>query len=96
MPGWVAEVDGRVEGVLRGNHWQQVVPIRGSGVHDVELRYEPPAFKAGLAVTAAANLVWWGSAAWVFAAGLRRVRGRHEVSLPEPSVPVQVRQTVSV
>jgi hypothetical protein len=60
MPGWTAVVDGLREPVLRGNHWQQVVPIPRPGRHEVVLRYQPPGLAAGTAITTASVIVWGG------------------------------------
>jgi hypothetical protein len=45
--------------VLRGDFWQQTVPIRTPGRHEVVLRYDPPGRVAGTAVT------WGAVAAWL-------------------------------
>jgi uncharacterized membrane protein YfhO len=53
--GWRAALDGRPVEVRRANgkHMAVMVP---AGRHQVEIRYEPPGRRAGLAVTAAAVL----------------------------------------
>ena len=51
MPGWTARVDGRPAPIYRGNHAQRVVTLPRPGPHEIELRYEPPGFASGLAVT---------------------------------------------
>ena len=58
MPGWLAEVDGRPEPVLRGNHAQRVVPIRRPGRHEITLIYHPPGFPQGVALTTVSALAW--------------------------------------
>jgi hypothetical protein len=58
MPGWSALVDGREERVLRGNHCQQVVPIRAAGEHRIVLSYTPPGFWAGAALSLASVTAW--------------------------------------
>ena len=58
MPGWTATVDGRDEPVLRGNHFQQVVPLRSAGQHEVTLEFEPPQWKTGIALTVCAIVAW--------------------------------------
>jgi hypothetical protein len=63
MPGWKARVDGRPEPVLRGDFWQQTVPIRTPGRHEVVLRYDPPGRVTGTAVTWGAVTAWLALAA---------------------------------
>jgi hypothetical protein len=58
MPGWSAEVDGRHEPVLRGNHAQQVVPLPRPGNHTIVLTYQTPGLKSGLALTLASASIW--------------------------------------
>lgn len=58
MPGWGALVDGAAAPVLRGNHWQQVVPIQNSGKHRVVLTYHPPGYQEGKLVSGLALMVW--------------------------------------
>ena len=72
MPGWTARVDGRDEPVGRGNHAQQVVPLRSAGRHEVVLAYRPPGYRLGLAITAA-SIATWGA---LGLAALARGRGR--------------------
>ncbi len=76
MLGWTAQVDGRAARILRGNHAQRVIPLPHPGRHEVMLRYEPPGFWLGLAVTGMSALGWL--AAWIVAArtGPRGVYGR--------------------
>jgi hypothetical protein len=56
MPGWRAWVDGREEPVSRGDFWLQVVPLRTASEHRIELRYIPPRFLLGVAISAATAL----------------------------------------
>src|SRR5262249_20877032 len=58
MPGWEARVNGSREAVLRGNHAQQVVPLRSAGDHRVVLRYRPPGLVPGVAVSGASAVAW--------------------------------------
>jgi hypothetical protein len=58
MPGWTARVDGRAAPVLRGNHWQQVVPLQDSGHHRIILSYHPPGLVPGMAISATTLLFW--------------------------------------
>lgn len=71
MPGWTATVDSRPAPVLRGNHWQQVVPIADAGRHEIVLRYEPPGFDLGSALTAVAATAWGGIGLALLARRLR-------------------------
>jgi len=61
MPGWTASVDDAPAPVLRGNHCQQVVPITKAGRHEVVLRYEPPGYEAGKAITIVVGIAWAGA-----------------------------------
>ncbi len=58
MPGWSALVDGSAVPVLRGNHSQRVIPLVNPGRHTIALRYEPPGFVLGCAVTCVSTFVW--------------------------------------
>ena len=58
MPGWSALVDGVAGEVLRGDFWLQVVPLRTAGRHKIVLRYIPPGFALGVAVSAATAIAW--------------------------------------
>ena len=49
-PGWKAYVDGRVTRILKANYFFRAV-VLAAGEHVVEFRYEPLAFKIGLAVS---------------------------------------------
>jgi len=62
MPGWKARVDGRSEPVLRGDFWQQTVPIRTAGQHELVLSYDPPRRREGVAASCAAAVLWVGLA----------------------------------
>lgn len=54
--GWRAWIDGRAAPVLRANGKHRAVPVP-AGSHEVRLRYEPPALRMGIMVTAAALAV---------------------------------------
>ncbi len=58
MPGWSALVDGLPAPVLRGNHSQRVIPMVRPGRHTIALKYTPPGFVLGCAVTAVSAVVW--------------------------------------
>jgi hypothetical protein len=60
MPGWTAEVDGERAQVLRGDHALRVVALHRAGMHRVVLRYRPPLFKLGLAISAFSAVIWMG------------------------------------
>jgi hypothetical protein len=62
MPGWTATLDGRAVPILRGNRAQRVVALPDPGRHRVVMRFIPPGFRAGLAITAATGLAWLGIA----------------------------------
>lgn len=49
-PGWRAQVDGQSSPIYRANYLLRAVPVEG-GQHRVEVYYDPPLFKAGLAIT---------------------------------------------
>ena len=72
--GWQAYVDGEPASVLPTNHALRGVPIP-AGEHTVEMRYEPPALRLGLAiiadVTAAAMLTIFLASGLAFVAKLR-------------------------
>ncbi len=69
-PGWRAEVDGEPTPVHVADHALRAVPIL-AGEHAVELRYEPPGLRLGLAITVAAS-----AALAVVMAAAWRGRGR--------------------
>ena len=58
VPGWTATVDGAPATVERGNEWQQVIPLRKAGQHEIRLRFAPPGFALGWAITAGAITLW--------------------------------------
>jgi hypothetical protein len=60
--GWRATVDGRAAPVLRANGKHRAVAVP-EGRHVVELRYDPPGLRLGLALTALAGLAC--AALWV-------------------------------
>jgi hypothetical protein len=80
MPGWTATVDALAAPVLRGNHWQQVVPITRAGRHEIVLRYEPLGLALGWAITAGA-LFGWGGVGLIFLAQVVRQPGWGQFSL---------------
>jgi hypothetical protein len=49
-PGWQARVDGQPAPIYRANYLLRAVPVEG-GQHRVEVYYDPPLFKVGLAIT---------------------------------------------
>lgn len=73
-PGWKAWVDGTPAPVVRANGNARAVALP-RGLHQVDLRYEPASWVAGLAVTAA------GAALFVFSVvlGRRRAQRRSEL-----------------
>ncbi len=75
-PGWIAELDGARVRVLRANALFRAVAVP-AGEHEVEFRYEPQSFRAGLA--AAAAVLALGAAQ-----GLRTLRRRRAPSRPLP------------
>jgi hypothetical protein len=56
-PGWRAYLDGKPVHLLRADGMLRAVQIP-SGTHDVELRYEPPALRVGIAITLATITLW--------------------------------------
>ena len=80
MPGWSAVVDGVAAPVLRGNHCQQVVPLRSAGDHRIDLRYEAPGLARGMAVSGLALLGWGfvGLLAWWRGGWFRDDQGMRE------------------
>jgi hypothetical protein len=69
-PGWQAYVDGREAEILRGNYAFRAVEVP-MGSHEVEFRYRPRRFYAGLVLSLLAMLI---GAVFVFRG--RRPRGR--------------------
>src|SRR5205823_42251 len=61
FPGWRATVDGRSAPVVRADGLVLGVPVP-AGSHRVVLRYVPPGFRAGVAVTLVTivGLATWG------------------------------------
>jgi hypothetical protein len=55
-PGWQARVDGQPAPVYRANYLLRAVPVE-AGQHRVEVYYDPPLFKVGLAITILTLLV---------------------------------------
>jgi hypothetical protein len=74
MPGWEARVDGRIEPVFKGDFWQQTIPIRQGGRHEVVLTYEPPGWRWGATLTGVALTLWVGMVVQVAWARIRRAR----------------------
>lgn len=72
-PGWKAFVDGEEVDLYVADHALRAVPIP-AGEHTVELRYDPLALRAGLAIS---GLTLAGCLATVGTAIVRRVRGRY-------------------
>jgi hypothetical protein len=74
-PGWIATVDGNPTPVFAANFIFRAVPMP-AGDHVVELRYDPPALRLGIAITLATVLI-----ALLVAIGLIvRERGRREAA----------------
>jgi hypothetical protein len=76
MPGWSAKVDGLPAPIYRGNHAQRVVPLPRAGPHEVVLRYEPPSFALGLAVTGFSSLAWLATSVVLVPMSVRRTSRR--------------------
>lgn len=72
-PGWKAYVDGRAAEIFRTNYCLRGVAV-GSGVHVVELRFEPPSFFLGARLSLAALLVCGTGL------GIRALRRRRSVA----------------
>ncbi len=53
-PGWRAWVDGRPQVIFRAYGLFMAVPVKGIGLHRIQFRYEPSAFRLGLFVSLAA------------------------------------------
>jgi hypothetical protein len=66
-PGWQASVDGQPAPIYRANYLLRAVPVE-SGQHRVEVYYDPPLFKVGLAITVltllASGVLLGGVALW--------------------------------
>jgi len=62
-PGWLAQVDGRPQEILRADLLFRAVAVP-EGQHLVEFRYEPASLKAGLALSLFAALSMAGGMAW--------------------------------
>jgi hypothetical protein len=55
-PGWQARVDGQPAPIYRANYLLRAVPVE-AGQHRIEVYYDPPLFKVGLAITVLTLLV---------------------------------------
>lgn len=76
MPGWTATLDGRPATIHRGDGMDRVVALEKAGAHRLEMRYDPPGWRAGVAITLA-TMASWGI---LGALGLRaRPRGAGKV-----------------
>ena len=64
-PGWRATVDGVPTDILRTNGIFMAVPLQ-PGDHEVVLRYLPPHFWLGVAITAAGALGLLGGGIWLY------------------------------
>lgn len=84
-PGWRAEVDGRPAPVLVADHALRAVPLP-PGEHSVELRYEPPGLRLGLAISAGGAIGLAIALGWSWWPSLRRRRGR-DASTPSNTAP---------
>jgi hypothetical protein len=73
-PGWRATVDGAPAPVETADVLLRAVPL-GPGAHRVELAYETPLLRAGVAISALAWLALAGLAAWTGGVRLRRRGG---------------------
>jgi uncharacterized membrane protein YfhO len=66
-PGWVTSVDGVATTIYLADHALRAVPV-SAGHHVVELRYEPPSLRLGIAITVLTALIifagWCGLAVW--------------------------------
>jgi hypothetical protein len=68
-PGWEVAVDGKMSQLRQADHFFKAVRVP-AGVHAVTFRFDPPVFHIGVAISAAASVLWLG--AMLFAAsGLR-------------------------
>ncbi|MFO0888564.1 MAG: hypothetical protein U0790_05380 [Isosphaeraceae bacterium] len=63
MPGWSARLNGVPVPVLRGNHCQQVIPLRSPGSHRIELEYHPPGLRTGAIISTLSAMLWAGLSA---------------------------------
>lgn len=62
MPGWIATSEDGVRPLLRGNGWQQVVPLSPGGRDRWRMTYRPPGFRIGATLslgTLALLILWW-------------------------------------
>ena len=83
--GWRAYVDGEQVEILPTHHVLRGVPIP-AGEHTVELRYEPPSLRWGLAISALATVAMLAAFAWRGWAFARRGRLTTTESTPPPPV----------
>jgi uncharacterized membrane protein YfhO len=77
-PGWQATVDGRPAPVLRTDFFLQGVPVT-AGTHTIVLTYHDPAIAVGLAGSAVALTLLFGTAAFL---AYRRRRDSTPTSAP--------------
>jgi uncharacterized membrane protein YfhO len=70
-PGWQARVDGQPAPVYRADYLLRAVPVE-AGRHRIEVYYDPPLFKVGLAITILTLLV---SGALLIIVALRDKKG---------------------
>jgi Bacterial membrane protein YfhO len=83
-PGWRVLVDGRHGKILRANHFFRGVQLT-PGSHRVEFRYEPLAFRIGMAISLISFLILTAiSLALVYLRRKRRVHALHVVSSHQP------------
>jgi hypothetical protein len=75
-PNWRAYVDGEEVEMYRANYLFRAVPIP-AGESSVELRYEPPALRLGLAVTAVTVAAALLALAWALRPRIRQLIGRN-------------------
>jgi hypothetical protein len=67
-PGWVAEVDGKREDILRADYVFRALPL-SAGTHDISFRFRPWSFRVGVAVSLLGVICWFG---WAAMLALRR------------------------
>jgi hypothetical protein len=60
-PGWLARLDEVEVPLLVADHAHRAVALPRGGRHRVEMRFEPPGLAAGLTISIAAWLTWFGT-----------------------------------